>query len=96
MKQGFPTFPRPTGIPKNYRVQLSDKGAGMKYVHPENNHTYVRVMPGKPHSKYSHQRNPYVNHRVNGQSVDKFGNTVANDSIEAHIPINEFIFRELK
>ncbi len=92
---GFPTFPKPKGIPESFRVQLSDKGVGMKYVHPTNTHTYIRVMPGKSHSRYPHQRNPYINHRINGKSVDKFGNKVPNDSPAAHIPINEFIYREL-
>lgn len=29
-KTGIRTFPRPSGIPENFRVQISDKGAGMK------------------------------------------------------------------
>lgn len=93
---GIQTFPKPKGIPDNYRVKLSNNGAGMKYVHPENEHTYIRVMPGKPHSLNPNQQNPYVNHRINGQSIDKFGRRVANDSPEAHIPIEEFVYRKNK
>ncbi|MBI2742623.1 MAG: tetratricopeptide repeat protein [Chlamydiales bacterium] len=92
-KTGISTFPKPVGIPENYVATVSNKGAGMKYVHPKNAHTYVRVMPGKPHSPFPYQQNPYVNQRVNGKSLDKHGNVVLNDSPEAHIPISEFIFR---
>lgn len=90
---GIKTFPRPKGIPKNYRVKLSDKGAGMKYVHPRDSGTYVRIMPGKSHSDNLCQQRPYVNHRINGKSIDKYGNFVSNKSIEAHIPVEEFVFR---
>ena len=87
------TFPRPQGIPENFRVKLSNEGAGMKYVHPTDEGTYIRVMPGKPHSHYPCQQEPYVNYRMNGQSIDKFGKKVSNESIEAHIPLEEFIYR---
>ncbi|MBS0622463.1 MAG: hypothetical protein JSR80_05860 [Verrucomicrobia bacterium] len=92
-KTGLKTFPKPKGIPEQFVVTISDKGAGMKYVHPTNTHTYIRVMPGKPHSPFPYQQKPYVNHRVNGQSLDKYGKVVLNDSLEAHIPIDEFIYR---
>jgi hypothetical protein len=54
---GIQTFPRPLGIPENYRVRLSDNGAGIMYVHPNHTHTSIRVMPGKPHSPHKHQHN---------------------------------------
>lgn len=91
---GISTFPRPKGIPETYRVKLSDKGAGMKYVHPTDEGTYIRVMHGTPHSPNPCQQKPYVNRRVNGQSVDKSGNIVPHDSPEAHIPIEEFVYKE--
>jgi hypothetical protein len=90
---GIPTFPRPKGIPENYRIKLSDKSGGMKYVHPNNEGTYVRIMAGKAHSPYPYQQKPYVNHRINGTSINKYGNKVLNNSPEAHIPIDEFIYR---
>ncbi len=93
-KTAIPTFPRPKGIPKNYRVKLSNTGAGMKYVHPKDKGTYVRVMPGKVHSNNPCQQKPYVNHRIHGESVDKFGKKVPTDSVEAHIPLEEFIYRD--
>lgn len=89
---GIKTFPRPQGIPENFRVKLSDKGAGIKYVHPEDEGTYVRIMPGKPHSSNPYQQKPYVNRRIDGNSLDKFGNIVDNSSPEAHILIEEFIY----
>jgi hypothetical protein len=84
----------PNGIPQNYVVSLSEKGAGMRYVDPANSGTFIRVMPGKLHSPYPHQQRPYVNQRVNGKSIDKHGNIVLNDSPEAHIPIEEFVYKD--
>ncbi len=89
---GIPTFTRPNGIPKNYRVKLSNNGAGMKYVHPNNEQTYVRIMPGKIHSDYPHQQRPYVVQMTDGETLNKFGQVVHRSSPEAHIPFEEFIF----
>jgi hypothetical protein len=91
---GVRTFPRPIGIPENFRVKISNDGAGIKYIHPHHEQTYIRVMPGKPHSKNPNQRNPYVVQMKNGKTLDKFGNVVHRDSPEAHIPINEFTYRQ--
>lgn len=90
---GVRTFPRPPGIPENFRVKILKKGAGMIYVHPNHTHTSVRVMPGKPHSSYPHQQKPYINHIKDGQALDRFGNIVKTDSPEAHIPYEEFVYR---
>lgn len=68
----------------------------MKYVHPVDEGTYVRVMPGKAHSPNPNQQKPYVNHRINGQSLDKYGNIVPNKSEGAHIPLEEFIYKEVR
>ena len=92
-KTGIRTFPRPQGIPENYRIKVSNDGAGINYVHPKNNHLSVRVMPGKPYSQYTHQCNPYVIQMKEGKAFDKFGNLVNHKSPEAHIPINEFVYR---
>ena len=91
---GIPTFPRPQGIPENYRVKLSKDGAGMKFVHPNEEVTYIRIMPGKPHSPNILQREPYVVQVVHGKSLDNFGNIVTGNAPEAHVPINKFIYRE--
>ena len=93
---GIKTFPRPAGIPENYLVMISERGGGMIYVHPTNNQFSVRVMPGKLHSPNPYQQKPYVNQRVNGKSLDKNGNIVENGFLEAHIPLEEFIYRESK
>jgi tetratricopeptide (TPR) repeat protein len=92
---GVKTFPRPAGIPENFKVQLTSNGAGMKYVHPTNSHIQIRVMPGKPHSPNIHQQNPYVVYAKNGKAVDKLGNLVERKDPAAHIPISEFIYRDL-
>ena len=89
-KTKIPTFPRPEGIPENYIVKISNNGAGMIYRHPTNTGTYVRVMPGKPHSPFFYQRKPYVVQKINGTCLDKFGNFVTREAPEAHIPVQEF------
>ena len=66
----------------------------MEYCHPQNTHVSVRVMPGKLHSPHKHQQKPYVIQRKDGKAFDKYGNLVAQDSPEAHIPLEEFIYRE--
>lgn len=90
---GFKTFARPKGIPENFKITFSDKGGGMKYVHPERTEEYIRVMPGKIYSPNSWQQKPYVQYQTKGGvHLDKYGNKVAGDSKEAHIPIDEFIY----
>jgi hypothetical protein len=78
------------GIPENFRVKITNDGAGIKYVHPSNEQTYIRVMPGKPHSRNPAQQKPYVTWMKNGETLDKNGNVVNKRSLEAHIPIEEF------
>lgn len=87
---GIPTFPRPQGIPSNYITRITEKGAGIEYVHPNNPHISIRVMPGKPHSPNSYQQNPYVIQMKNGKAIDKCGNQVNKKLPEAHIPLEEF------
>ena len=90
---GFPTFPKPAGIPGNFRVMLSRDGGGMKYVHPLHTHESVRVMPGIPHGPNPCQQKPYVIHMRDGMALDPFGNKVPKNSPEAHIPIDKFVYR---
>ena len=65
----------------------------MKYVHPNTTFESVRVMPGKPYSPYPHQQKPYVIHIKNDMALDKFGKKVSSNLPEAHIPLEEFIYR---
>ena len=58
-------------------------------------HIHIRVMPGKPHIPFPHQQKPYVMQMKSGKAIDKLGNLVDKRSPEAHIPIDEFIFRNL-
>jgi len=89
----FKTFARPKGIPENFKLKLSNKGGGMKYVHPNTTFESVRVMPGKPYSPYPYQQKPYVIHIKNDMALDKFGKKVSSNLPEAHIPLEEFIYR---
>lgn len=90
---GIRTFPKPSGIPENFIVRVTDKGAGMEFVHPTNTHLRIRVMPGKPHSPFPHQQKPYVIQMKDGMALDKFGSKVDKRAPEAHIPIDEFTYR---
>jgi len=91
---GIPTFERPKGIPKDFLVMVADKGAGMEYVHPTNTHLSVRIMPGKPHSPNPYQQQPYVIQMKHGQALDKHGNMLNKKEPKAHIPLEEFIYRD--
>jgi len=94
-QSGIPTFPRPNGIPESFRVKLSEKPGGIKYIHPDHTYESIRVMPGKPHSPNPHQQKPYVVHMMDGKALDKYGNPVINSSVpEAHIPLEEFVYRK--
>lgn len=90
---GIETPARPVGIPESFRIKLADKPGGIKYVHPQNEETYVRIMAGKPHSPFPYQRNPYVVEMRNGKTLDKFGNIVDPSAPEAHIPLEDYIYR---
>ena len=89
---GIPTFPRPKGIPEGFLVRISERGAGMEYLNPTNTQISVRVMPGKPHSPFAYQQKPYVIHKKDGKAFDKYGKLVEQNSPEAHIPIEEFVY----
>ena len=91
---GMPTFPRPKGIPEYFLVMVADRGAGMEYVHPTNTHIRIRVMPGKPHSSNPSQQKPYVVQQKSGKAFDKQGDLIQPEKPEAHIPLEEFIYRE--
>lgn len=58
------------------------------------NHESVRIMPGKTHSPNAYQQKPYVIHMHDGKALDKFGNKVDSKSIEAHILLEEYVYRE--
>ncbi len=90
---GMPTFPRPKGIPEDFLVMVTDRGVGMEYIHPTNNHIRVRVMPGKLHSPNLCQKKPYVIQKVEGEALDKAGKSISAAAPEAHIPVEEFIYR---
>ena len=51
-------------------------------------------MSGKPYSQYPSQQKPYVTQLKNGNSIDKYGNIVDKQVPEAHIPYEEFVYKE--
>ena len=91
---GIPTFPKPSGIPENYLVRITEKGAGMEYIHPTKKDFSIRVMPGKSHSPNLLQQKPYVIQIIDNKAVDIHGNLVSPKSPEAHIPLSEFNYIE--
>jgi hypothetical protein len=64
------------------------------YVNREYQHTSIRVMFGKPHSPNPAQRTPYVVYQKDGNFLNKDGTFVSSSSKDAHIPYEEFKFRE--
>jgi len=91
----FKTFPRPKGIPYDWKVNLSEKGGGMRYICSKNNQFEVRIMPGNLTSLNPAQKTPYVKHRTDKGYLDKYGNLVKKGSFESHIPIKEYDFEQL-
>jgi hypothetical protein len=92
-RAGVRTFPRPLGIPEHYEVRITERGAGMEYYDPKKPGCSVRVMPGKEHNFHLCQRDPYVIHMQDGQTLDKQGRAVLHHSEEAHIPLEDFVYR---
>ncbi len=89
--QGYRTFPKPKCIPEHYKPMITDRGCGIKYVDPLNpNDTYIRVMPGKPHSEYPCQRNPYVRIAKKEKNL-KIKGEVTTDFEAMHISVEEFL-----
>ena len=91
---GLEAVPRPKGVPENFRVKVADKYSGIVYMHPDHNNLSVRVMFGKPHSPNPAQRTPYVVYQKDGNFLNKDGTFVSSSSKDAHIPYEEFKFRE--
>jgi len=50
-------------------------------------------MPGKPHSPNPCQQKPYVIQKTDRGALDKAGKHVSPKAPEAHIPLEEFIYR---
>jgi tetratricopeptide (TPR) repeat protein len=93
-ENGIPTFEKPVGIPENYLVRITEKGAGMEYFDPINPKTSIRVMPGVPHSPNPRQQVPYVVQTKKGKTFDRWGKEVSSDAPEAHIPLCEFVYKD--
>lgn len=69
----------------------------MTYYDPINpKRQNIRVMPADLTSPYPCQQRPYVRHTRDGKALDKYGNFVDKKSPEAHIPIEEFVYRTEK
>lgn len=93
-QHGIPTFQRPSGIPDNYLVRITEKGAGMEYFDPIQPKTSIRVMPGTPHSPNPCQQVPYIIQTKRGKTFDKFAKEVSANVPEAHIPLCEFVYKD--
>lgn len=88
------------GIPDDWSVKASKSNKntpqGLEFVHPEDDSTRVRVMPGNPSSPHEKSREPYVKVKKGQQYYDKGGNPVDNNTSESHIPLSEFDFSTFK
>jgi RHS repeat-associated protein len=84
---------RPKGVPEGWRIRGTKGEGGVRYIDPQNPHNSVRVMPGTPSSPYPNSQNPYVRWHRDGQSLGVNGSPVPKNSPEAHIPLDEFIYK---
>jgi hypothetical protein len=87
---------RALGIPKDWRVIMSDKGGGVTYINPNNPNDRIRVMPGNPDGQYPHQRRPYVVGQSWGAYVNRDGRPLGGADPrrhpDAHIPYDAYVF----
>jgi RHS repeat-associated protein len=83
---------RPPGLPESWRVSPTNTAGGVMYTQPGNQHSWVRVMQGRPNSPYPNSREPYVRWQRNGATLDVNGDVVAKNSEAAHIPLDVFRF----
>ena len=88
------TGDRPGGIPQSWQATPTRKGGGWRYTNPTNAHDHVRVMPGKRTNSNPAQRAPYVKRMKDGVAYDAAGRPVDPRSAAAHIPLQDFRFRE--
>jgi hypothetical protein len=86
-------FRRPEGVPKDWVREPAKKGEGVKYVHPSNKHSYIRIQKAKPSSSNKGQQVNNVRWQKNGHSLDKYGNVVPAQSLQSHIPVEKFKFK---
>ncbi|MBZ0241585.1 MAG: RHS domain-containing protein [Bacteroidales bacterium] len=63
---------RTYNIPEGWNAEPTD-GDGIRFVDPENRHNQYRFMNGNPNSQNPWQRNPYLQLKQNGQTIDATG-----------------------
>lgn len=87
-----PVAKRPEGVPKEWVKERTEDGRGYIYKDPKSKRggTYVKVSKGNPQSTNPGQQVDNVRVQINGQSFDKYGNKVPRQSLESHIPLEEF------
>jgi hypothetical protein len=77
-------------IPKEWRVDITYKGKGVKFYDPTipNKATSIRVM--HPTTKPFERPNGYIAKQINGQRVDINNIPVDKNSSQSHFDINPF------
>ena len=68
---------------------------GLEFMHPSNEITRVRVMPGNPRSPHRVSQKPYVIVQRDGDFLDKYGKIVKERSDDSHIPLEDFNFKQI-
>jgi hypothetical protein len=79
----------------DYKVRISYAGAGMVYVHPLDESTYARVMPGRAHSPHGVLKMPYVVHVEQGRTMNQSGCIVSKNTSNSYIPYEDFEYTTL-
>lgn len=87
---------RPLGIPRDWRMVMSNKNGGVIYINPNNTSDQIRVMPGDPSSPYPHKQRPYVVDQSWGAFVNRDGQRIGGSrpghEPDAHIPYDVYFF----
>jgi SPP1 gp7 family putative phage head morphogenesis protein len=86
-------FRRPRGVPKDWVREPAKKGEGVKYVHPNDRGTYIKIQKARPNSSNVGQKIDNIRWQKNGKTLDKNGKIVPKQSEESHIPVKDFKFR---
>ncbi|MBS0584867.1 MAG: hypothetical protein JSR76_01030 [Verrucomicrobia bacterium] len=81
-------------MPQDFKIKITKSGGGIEYIDPMNEHTRIRVMPGKPHSTNPCQQNPYVIYMKDGKAFTIQGQLVRHTGPETHIPLKEFVYEK--
>jgi len=91
--QEDPVFSRPKGVPSDWIAKPAKLKVGIRYIHPGDSRTSVRISAANPNSGHACQRVHNVKVQIKSHMLDKFGQPVLSKYEPAyHIPLEDFDF----